>query len=94
MNPLEDPPTRATLAMALLALLLVAAAIVGLAMWGGRWVRRSSQDLRRPLPDRPRLRPENTPPQRFAIDPNATARPGADDTVVDRPGETSPGGTP
>ncbi|MGL4514749.1 MAG: hypothetical protein ACRCT8_16800 [Lacipirellulaceae bacterium] len=92
MNPLEDPPTRASLAMALLALVLVAMLLVGLAMWGARWARRWGGDLRKPLPERPRLRPEHTPPVRFApTGADAPGRDAADTTVETSSGKTSPG---
>jgi hypothetical protein len=94
MNPLADPPTRATLALALLGFVLLLVTLVALVMWGARWVRRTGGDLRKPLAERPRLRPSEPAMLQPPIDPARTDRPSADDTVVARPGETTPGVAP
>lgn len=39
-----DGPTRAKLLMALLALVIIGLALIALAMWGGRYVRRIGRD--------------------------------------------------
>jgi hypothetical protein len=49
-TPLErlDPPRRAAVLMAILALVLTGLALVGCVMIGGHWVRRMARDTRGP----------------------------------------------
>ncbi|MEN0109976.1 MAG: hypothetical protein AAF805_04570 [Planctomycetota bacterium] len=97
--PLLDPPTRAVLAMALLAFVLLGLGLMAGAMLGGRWVRRLGGDrLREPLPLR---KPASVEGPHWAEGPVASdARPThaerrtAVDTAADRPAvddETLPG---
>lgn len=62
-SPLLDPPTRAVLAMSLLAFVLLGLGLMAGVLLGGRWARRyGGDDLRTPLPlRRDESEPERTP---------------------------------
>ncbi len=62
-SPLLDPPTRAVLAMAFLAFVILGMGLIVGVMLGGRWFRRWGGDqLRHPLPLRKPAASQDDPP--------------------------------
>jgi hypothetical protein len=91
--PLErlDPPRRAAVMMAILALVLIGIALVACVMIGGRWVRRMARDTRGPTTNtthienkrlraalEPILPTNNTPPGETTVSNRKS-----DETVAD-----------